>query len=40
MTQPESGSAKTIDEVLEQLDHVIARAIAEQNRLSFFASLY
>ena len=40
MTQPESGSAKTIDEVLEQLDRVIAHTIAEPSRLSFFASLY
>jgi hypothetical protein len=36
----ESGAARTIDEVIDQLDEVIARSMREQNRLGYFAALY
>ena len=32
--------AKTIDEVIEQLDEIIARSHSEQSRLGYFATLY
>lgn len=34
------GSADTIDEVIHDLDDVIARSIRERNRLGYFAALY
>ena len=36
----ESGVARTIDEVIGQLDDIIARSIREQNRLAYVAALY
>jgi hypothetical protein len=36
----ESGAANTIDEVIGQLDDIIARSIREQNRMGYFAALY
>jgi hypothetical protein len=36
----ETGPAKTIDEVIGQLDEIIARAIREESRLGFFPALY
>jgi len=36
----ESGAARTIDEVIDQLDDIIALSIREQNRLGYFAALY
>lgn len=35
-----AGAARTIDEVIKQLDDVIARSIREQSRLGYFAALY
>jgi hypothetical protein len=35
-----NGSAKTIDEVIERLNEVIARSHLEQSRLGYFATLY
>lgn len=35
-----TGPAKTIDEVIEQLDRVIASAILGESRLGFFPALY
>jgi len=37
---PEPGLARTIDEVIAQLDDIIARSIREQSRLGYFAALY
>jgi hypothetical protein len=37
---PVPGLARTIDEVIAQLDEIIARAIREQSRLGYFAALY
>jgi hypothetical protein len=34
------GDARTIDEVVARLDHIIADAIADGSRLGFFAALY
>lgn len=34
------GGAQTIDEVIEQMDRIIAWSIAEQSRLGYFAALY
>lgn len=40
MTQKQYGGARTIDEVIEQMDDIIAWAKAEQSRLGYFAALY
>ena len=42
MSAPASqpGLARTIDEVIAQLDDIIARSIREQSRLGYFAALY
>ena len=40
MITSEHGSATSIDEVIAQLDAVIARSIVEKSRLGFFAALY
>ena len=40
MSDAESGSAATIDEVIHRLDEVIGWAAAEKNRLGYFAALY
>lgn len=37
---PVSGLARTIDEVISQLDDVIARSIRDGSRLGYFAALY
>ena len=37
---PVPGLARTIDEVIAQLDDIIARSIREQSRLGYFAALY
>src|SRR6266571_4880006 len=37
---PTPGLARTIDEVIAQLDDIIARSIQEQSRLGYFAALY
>ena len=37
---PVPGLARTIDEVILQLDDIIARSIREQSRLGYFAALY
>jgi hypothetical protein len=39
-TAPVPGPARTIDEVIAQLDDMIARSIREQSRLGYFAALY
>jgi hypothetical protein len=35
-----SGIARTIDEVIAQLDEIIERSILEESRLGYFAALY
>src|ERR1051325_11156523 len=35
-----TGPARTIDEVIELLDEIIARSVREKNRLGYFATLY
>jgi len=37
---PQPGLARTIDEVITQLDDIIARCIQESSRLGYFAALY
>lgn len=37
---PVSGLARTIDEVIAQLDDIIARSIRDGSRLGYFAALY
>src|SRR5262245_4581119 len=37
---PQPGLARTIDEVIAELDDIIARSIREQSRLGYFAALY
>lgn len=37
---PQPELARTIDEVIERLDQIIARSIREQSRLGYFAALY
>jgi len=37
---PQPGLARTIDEVIAQLDDIIARCIRESSRLGYFAALY
>jgi len=39
-TARQIGRATTIDEVLQQLDDIIARSIRERSRLGYFAALY
>lgn len=40
MSSLQVGGARTIDEVIEQLDEIIAWSIAEKSRLGYFAALY
>jgi hypothetical protein len=40
MSAPAPGLARTVDEVIAQLDDIIARSIREQSRLGYFAALY
>ncbi|WP_176560053.1 DUF5995 family protein [Brevibacillus dissolubilis] len=41
MTRPlQTGGAQTIDQVIQQLDEVIAWSISEKSRLGYFAALY
>jgi hypothetical protein len=37
---PDNLLARTIDEVIQQLDEIIVRSIRERSRLGFFAALY
>lgn len=37
---PQPGAARDIDEVIAELDQIIARSIREQSRLGYFAALY
>jgi hypothetical protein len=37
---PTPGLARTIDEVIAQLDDIVARSIPERSRLGYFAALY
>lgn len=40
MSSLQLGGARTIDEVIEQMDEIIAWSISEKSRLGYFAALY